>query len=256
MEHNESTFCSLWTDQIKINECTYLFINEKLGDDYFFNRIINTPCCYNGDTDDNDSTVMSALQDSVSIFSERKLKCFVYIDESDALMEAILLKKKFTLLDTMQAFRSSYLNKIRLENQKIRVDKIGMDLLPVWIDLFCKSFNVLDWKSELHRILETNFNELTLLIGYIKSNSSEIPAGCGLLFNKHRVNGLYCLGTVESFRRQGLAGEIVEASLDIAKKQNNNILICQAFTNEGLVEFYKKLGFQLVYKKKIYTIYG
>ena len=244
----------MWTEPIKINDCTSLFVNEKLGDDYFFNRIINTPCCYNGDADDDDSTVISALQDSVSIFSERKLKCFVYIDESDALMEAILLKNKFALLDTMQGFRSSNINKIRLENQKIHVDKISMDLLPVWMDVFCKSFNVLDWKSELHRILETHFNELTLLIGYIKSNSSQIPAGCGLLFNKHRVNGLYCLGTVESFRRQGLAGKIVEAALDIAKRQNNSFLVCQAFTNEGFAEVYKKLGFQLVYKKKIYTI--
>jgi GNAT superfamily N-acetyltransferase len=94
------------------------------------------------------------------------------------------------------------------------------------------------------------------LIGYIKSKSSQIPAGCALLFNKHRVNGLYCLGTVESFRRQGVAGKIVEASLDIAEKQSNSFLICQAFTNEGFAEFYKKLGFQLVYKKKIYTLDG
>jgi GNAT superfamily N-acetyltransferase len=252
MEHNESTFCSLWTKRIRINDCTNLFVNEKLGDDYFFNRINNTLCCYNGDADD-DGTAISALQNSVRAFSERGLKCFVYIDDSHALMEAILLKNKFTFLDTMQGFRSN-MNKIRLENQKIHVDKIGMDLLPIWIDVFCKSFNALDWKSEVHRILETHFDKLTLLLGYIKSNSSQIPAGCALLFNKHRVNGLYCLGTVQSFRHQGLAGKIVEASLDMAKKQNNSFLICQAFTNEA--DFYKKLGFQLVYKKKIYTLDG
>jgi len=253
MEHNESTFCSLWTESIKVNDCTNLFMNEKLGDDYFFNRISNTPSCYNGDADDDDGTAMSALQDSVRIFSERKLKCFVYIGYSDALMEAILLKNKFTLLDTMQAFRSK-MNKVLLENPKIHVDKIDLNLLPVWIDVFCKSFNALDWKSEAHRILETHFDELTLLIGYIKSNSRQIPAGCALLFNKHRVNGLYCLGTVHSFRRQGVAGKIVETCLDISNKQSNSFLICQAFTNEGFTEFYKKLGFQLVYKKKIYVL--
>ena len=253
MEHNELTFCSLWTKRIRINDCTNLFINEKLGDDYFFNRISNTLCCYNSDVYDDDGTAMYALQNSVRIFSERRLKCFVYIDDSDALMEAILLKNKFTFLDTMHGFRSD-MNKIRLENQNIHVDKIGMDLLPIWIDVFCKSFNALDWKSELHRILETHFDKLTLLLGYIKSNSSQIPAGCALLFNKHRVNGLYCLGTVQSFRRQRLACKIVEASLDMAKKQNNSFLICQAFANEA--DFYKKFGFQLVYKKKIYTLDG
>jgi ribosomal protein S18 acetylase RimI-like enzyme len=255
MEHNESTFCSLWTEHIKINDCTNLFINEKLGDDHFFNRTSNTPCCYNGNAHDNDGTAISALQNSVRRFSERRLKCFVYIDESDSRMEAILLKNKFTLLDTMQCFRSN-MDKIRLENQKIHVDKIGMDLLPVWIDVFCKSFNALDWKSEVHRILETHFHDLILLIGYIKSNSSPIPAGCAMLFSKHKVNGLYCLGTLESFRRQGVAGKIVQASLDISKRSSNSFLICQAFTNEGFAEFYKKLGFQLVYKKKIYALDG
>jgi GNAT superfamily N-acetyltransferase len=252
MEQNESSFCSLWTEHIKINNCTNLFINEKLGEDYFFNRISNTLCYYNGNTN-HDAT--SALRISLRILSERRLKCFVYIDDSDTMMEAILLKNKFTLLDTMHCFRSN-MNNIRLENPKIHVDKIGINLLSVWVDIFCKSFNALDWKSEVHRILKTHFNELTLLIGYIKSNSSQIPAGCALLFNQNRLNGLYCLGTLDSFRHQGIAGKIVKASLDLAKKSSNRFLICQAFTNQGFTEFYKKLGFQLVYKKKIYVLDG
>jgi GNAT superfamily N-acetyltransferase len=249
MEHNEFSFCSLWTERIKIDDCTNLFINEKLGEDYFFNRMSNTLCYYNADTNHDDSAAASALQNSLRIFSERRLKCFMYIDDSDAMMEAILLKNKFTLLDTMNCFRSN-MNNMHLENPNIHVEKIGMDLLSAWVDIFCKSFDALDWKSEVHRILRTHFNALTLLIGYI----NQVPAGCALLFNKNRVNGLYCLGTIDSFRHQGIAGKIVKASLDLAKNSSNSFLICQAFTNEGFTEFYKKLGFQLVYKKKIYAL--
>jgi ribosomal protein S18 acetylase RimI-like enzyme len=143
---------------------------------------------------------------------------------------------------------------MQYQNHKIHVDKIDSDLLPVWIDVFCKSFSVLEWKSEVQRILKRHFDKLTLLIGYIKSNSSEIPAGCALLFNIDELTGLYCLGTIESFRHQGLARKIVQSSIDIARQQSSSFLICQAFSNEGFAEFYKKLGFQLVYEKKIYVL--
>ena len=244
MEHNESTFCSLWTERIKVNNCTDLFINEKFSEDYFFNRVNNILCCHD---------VRSVLEESIRIFSERRLKCYVYIDDSDAMVEKILLENRFTLLDTMQAFRSN-INKIQYENHKINVDKIDIALLPVWIDVFCNSFNALEWKSEVERILKMHFNELTLLVAYVKSNSSQIPAGCALLFNLHELTGLYCLGTVPSFRRQGLARKIIKVSLDIARQQSTGFLILQAFTNEGFTDFYNRLGFQLVYKKKIYVL--
>src|SRR4051812_31829029 len=179
MENNESSFCSLWTERIEVNNCTNLFINEKFSEDYFFNRVNNILYCH-----DN---VRSVLDESIKIFSERRLKCYVYIDDSDTLLEKILLENRFTLLDTMQAFRS--MEKIQYENHKIYVDKIDITLLPVWIDVFCKSFNALEWKSEVERILKMHFNELTFLVAYIKSNSSQIPAGCALLFNLNKLTG-------------------------------------------------------------------
>ncbi len=251
MEHNESTFCSLWTEHIKINECTDLFINEKLGDDYFFNRVNNILCCHNANGDDNAAAKL-VLNNSIRLFSERRLKCFVYIDDSDSVLESILLKNKFTLLDTMQAFRSN-VDKVKNQHQSIYVDKIGMNLVPVWIDVFCNSFDALEMKSEVQRILKKHFNKLTLLIGYVKRNSSQIPAGCALLFKTDRLTGLYCLGTIKSFRHQGLARKIIGSSIDIARQQSASLLICQAFTKQGAAEFYKRLGFQLVYKKKIYV---
>jgi hypothetical protein len=246
MEYNESTFCSLWTERIKVNNCTDLFINEKFREDYFFNRVNNILCCHDDD-------VRPVLAESIRIFSERGLKCFVYIDYSDATLEKILLENRFTLLDTMQAFRSNIIE-VQYENHNIYVDKIDIALLPVWIDVFCKSFNALEWKSEVERILKMHFNELTLLVAYAKSKSNHIPAGCALLFNLYKLTGLYCLGTVPYLRRQGLARKIIKVSLDIVRQQRTDFLICQAFTNEGFAGFYKRLGFQLVYKKKIYVL--
>jgi GNAT superfamily N-acetyltransferase len=252
MEHNESTFCSLWTEYIKINECTDLFINEKLGDDYFFNRVNYTLYCHNADHDTNAASRL-VLRNCIRLFSERRLKCYVYIDDSNSVLEPILLKNKFTLLDTMQVFQSNFDKVQQYQNRSFYVDKIGMDLVPVWIDVFCKSFDALELKSEAQRILKKHFNKLTLLIGYVKRNSSQLPAGCALLFNTDGLTGLYCLGTIESFRHQGLARKIIGSSIEIARQESASLLICQAFTKQGFAEFYKRLGFQLVYKKNIYV---
>jgi GNAT superfamily N-acetyltransferase len=252
MEHNESTFCSLWTEYIKINECTDLFINEKLGDDYFFNRVNYTLYRHNADHDTNAASRL-VLRNCIRLFSERRLKCYVYIDDSNSVLEPILLKNKFTLLDTMQVFQSNVDKVQQYQNRSFYVDKIGMDLVPVWIDVFCKSFDALELKSEAQRILKKHFNKLTLLIGYVKRNSSQLPAGCALLFNTDGLTGLYCLGTIESFRHQGLARKIIGSSIEIARQESASLLICQAFTKQGFAEFYKRLGFQLVYKKNIYV---
>ena len=235
-----------------MNECTDLFINEKLGEDYFFNRVNYSLYCRNADHDIN-AVGRLMLRNCIRLFSERRLKCYVYIDDSDFVLESILLKNKFTLLDTMQVFRSNVDKVQQYQNQSFYVDKIGMDLVPVWIDVFCKSFDALELKSEAQRILKKHFNKLTLLIGYVKRNSSQLPAGCALLFNTDGLTGLYCLGTIESFRHQGLARKIIGSSIEIARQESASLLICQAFTKQGFAEFYKRLGFQLVYKKKIYV---
>jgi hypothetical protein len=47
---------------------------------------------------------------------------------------------------------------------------------------------------------------------------------------------------------------MVGLSLEIAQQQGINPLFIQTFTNDGLLFFYKKLGFRIVYKKKVYAL--
>ena len=242
MQHNESTFCSLWTKKIKVDNCADLFINEKFSDDYFFNRVNNILSCHD---------ISAVLERSLRIFSERGLKSYIYDDGSNILLERIILERRFTQLDTMHAFRSVTDN-IQHENHEVQVYKIDITLLPLWIDVFCVSFDALEWKPEVERILKLHFNELTLLIAYVKGNLSQLPAGCAVLFNMNKITGLYCLGTVPSFRHQGVAKKIIKVSLEIATQEDSNSLIVQAFTNEGFQNVYKRVGFELVYKTKIY----
>jgi hypothetical protein len=245
MEYNESTFCSLWTQHIRIKDCADLFINEKLADDYFFNRLNNVSC----------RDIDSVIEESIRIFSERGLNCYVCISDYDKYLENILLKNGFCLIDIMHVLKFD-LNNAENNEYKIQVIKIDLHSLPVWIDVFCKSFDANDWKSEVEKVVNLHFKELTLLLSYTNDSCSKIPSGCVALFNRYNLMGLYCLGTLCPFRGQGMAKKMVKICLRIARQEKLDFLFLQTFSKEGLIQFYKRVGFQIAYNKKIYVLYN
>jgi GNAT superfamily N-acetyltransferase len=245
MEYNEATFCSLWTQHIRIKNCADLFINEKFADDYFFNRL-NIVVSLD---------INSVIEESIRIFSERALNCYVYISDYDKHLESILLKKGFFLIDILHVLKFD-LNNIKNDEIKFEVTKIDSHLIPVWIDVFCESFEASDWKSEVEKIVKLHFRELTLLMSYIKYNYNKMPSGCVALFNRYNLMGLYCLGTLSPFRGQGIAKNMIKKSLRVARQENLDFLFLQTFNKEGLIKFYKRMGFQIAYNKKIYVLYN
>ena len=123
-------------------------------------------------------------------------------------------------------------------------------------DRFCESFDASDWKSEVEKIVKLHFRELTLLMSYIKYNYNKMPSGCVALFNRYNLMGLYCLGTLSPFRGQGIAKNMIKKSLRVARQENLDFLFLQTFDKEGLIKFYKRMGFQIAYNKKIYVLYN
>jgi len=91
-----------------------------------------------------------------------------------------------------------------------------------------------------------------LLVSYL-NNKNNIPVGCTALFHRCSLIGLYCLGTVSDFRGQGIATKMVKVALEGAQRRGLDFIFLQAFANEGIIGFYNKLGFQTIYKKKVYA---
>ena len=183
------------------------------------------------------------------------MNCYIYVHDDDKELESSLLERGFTLIDTMQVLKSNS-NEIEYDDCNIHVNKIDIDSIPIWIDVFCKSFDIWNWKSEVEKVVKLHFKELILLISYIDNNNkTRIPAGCTALLNRYDLMGLYCLGTVSSFRGQGLAKKVIKISLEIAREDGIDFLFLQTFTNEGFIHFYKKIGFQVLYKKRIFALY-
>lgn len=217
MEANEWAFCSLWTRKRRA-VCARALLNEKLAGDYFFNRATVEGC---------DIPVHKVA----GIFWQAGMDCHLYFRSSPP--------RSLRKVDTMYVLRSS-----EVATPAGDVVVCRQADVPVWIDVFVKSFSVPSWKDEVTNIITKNFNKLELLLAYHKDK----PAGCAALYTKNKATGLYCLGTLPGFRSNGIATVILQNAKILAKP---DFLFLQTLGSEGLLGLYKRSGFCVVYEKSI-----
>ena len=240
IDDNESSFCYLWSRAHQKIDCVELFSNDKLGDDYFFNRLnIRYPC--------ND--VVEILN---SIKSKRTSDINNYYIHliCDTKNSINLNLPKF---GTMKILGFDVDNYVMKTIKDIEIEQVDIHELDEWIDIFCMSFDSLGIKDEVTSIISKHYRKLTLLVAHYNLDQGTYPAGCCLLFEKNNNIGLYCLGTVRDFRNKGVARQLIANAIKIAKDNGRNLLIVQTLTKEGYEEFYKKLGFRTIYKKQLFT---
>jgi GNAT superfamily N-acetyltransferase len=148
-------------------------------------------------------------------------------------------------------------NKYVLESERDHIEIEVIDNknhLYKWIDVFCRSFDMIQIKDEVTKIISKHYQKLTLLVAHHNNLDQERHfVGCCLLYEKKESIGLYCLGTIQQFRRKGIARELIASAVRIAKNNGHNLLIVQTLTKEGYEEFYKMLGFRTIYDKTLFS---
>ncbi len=222
MEENEWAFCSLWSKRIRI-DCATALLNPTLKDDYFFNRA----------TIENCDIPYSQV---ASVFWKEGMDCHLYFK--------VQPPRELRTVDTMYILKS--VKKEAGLNRSVKVRLAKPSDATTWVDLFCKSFSVLEWKGEVSHIIAANSNKMDLLLAY-KGNT---PAGCAAIFNKSDLMGLYCLGTVPMQRSKGVAASILNYAKTFAADHNLPLFL-QTFGSEKLLDLYRARGFEVVYTKSI-----
>ena len=240
IDDNESSFCYLWSRAYQKKDCLELFSNDKLGDDYFFNRLnIRYPC--------ND---IAEILNSIKGKRTSDINTYYIHLICDTKNSFNLSLPKF---GTMKILGFDVDNYVMNTIKDIEIEEVDKNNLEEWIDIFCDSFDSLGIKNEVTSIISKHYRKLTLFVARYNLNQGTYPAGCCLLFEKNNNIGLYCLGTIQHFRRKGVARQLIENAIKIAKDNDYNTLVMQTLTEEKYDEFYRKLGFRTIYEKKLYT---
>ena len=241
IDDNESSFCSLWSRTHQKMDCAELFLNPKLGDDYFFNRLnIKNSCS-------NISDILNSIKSSHTNYHDNLYVHLISNNKNS-------IKFSIPKFGTMKILGLD-LNKhaLECESDHIEIDIIDKNHLYNWIDVFCRSFDSVHIKDEVTNIISKHYQKLTLLVAHHNLDQVKYFVGCCLLYEKKESIGLYCLGTIQHFRRKGVARKLIASAVRIAKKKGHNLLIVQTLTKEGYEEFYKKLGFRTIYEKMLYS---
>lgn len=239
-------FCSLWTTFRRIDGCANLFLNNKLSDDYFFNRLNGLQSCGNIDR------VLDKVS-KICLKNKQNVSIHVPSTSDNYVLMGILLKKGFRFLDSMYTLK---INKPLVtksgRNNSWHPKIVTEEDLKIWIQVFCESFSIRNWEQEVSRIIKRSFNRLILIVAYIPGQPKN-PVGCMSLFKYQNIIGLYCLGTLRPFRRKGLATNLVQFANLYGKQMNMEFLIVHSLASENTINLYKNLGFDIVQVKKIFV---
>ena len=75
-------------------------------------------------------------------------------------------------------------------------------------------------------------------------------AGVLAIFRTPGIAGVYCVGTVPEYRRQGVASALLASAREVAQREKRS-LILQTLTSDGALRFYLDRGFEPLYAKRV-----
>jgi len=231
IESNDHGFTAIWSKTTPL-ECGTLFMNTKLPDDLFFDKLANITCLSE-----------KMIDETITIFQKNNMRPFVYV-LNDQILENFLLKKNFKLYDTQYVLKKHAIS-VGQSSQVYNIEK--RDSL-LWAEVFCKSYDCYEWINEVNDIVRGSLSQVEYLV------DAEHNASCVALYEKNSILGLYCLGTLPEKRKKGLAKLLVSYALNKVKIKNLDFLMLETYQRDDLLDFYSKLGFEKLYEKKIYSI--
>lgn len=231
IEEIDQGFTGIWSKTISL-ECGTLFVNKNLPNDLFFDKLTNVTCLSE-----------KMVDEAISLFKKYNTRSYVYVLNNQEL-EKMLVKKGFELYDTQHVLKKNPDSNL----ERSVIHHIAKKDSLLWAEIFCKSYDCLEWVDEVNSIVRNSVSQIEYLV------DSEYNASCVALYEKNSILGLYCLGTIPKYRKKGLGKSLVNYALSQVKRKNLDFLMLETYERDNLIEFYSKLGFEKTYEKKIYAI--
>lgn len=140
-----------------------------------------------------------------------------------------------------------------------RNDVVGVEVgrarsADVWVDAYLKAFyGELGLSPTVRKIVKPlmGSDSSTLLEAKVDGE----VAGTLAAYRTDRILGVYCVGTIPGFRRRGVAGALLAHARGLALAERRT-LILQTLESDGVVAFYLRRGFRVLYRKVLMTKKG
>jgi GNAT superfamily N-acetyltransferase len=135
------------------------------------------------------------------------------------------------------------------ESEDVEIKEVGERGMLEWIRVYLQAFYgggfVRDSVDSATRSALKS-GRANFLLARIKG----LPVGSTALYSTDGVVGAYCVGVVPEFRRMGVATSLLAHASSRSVLQGRK-LVLQTFASDGLLDFYRRLGFELAYNKLV-----
>jgi GNAT superfamily N-acetyltransferase len=240
-ELNEIGWWSHWAKLEWINSDGYLFYSKEFAEPLFnHGGVVYSP--------KDARRFVSRVEE---FYSTLGLPASFIVEEHSGTMQLsrLLAERGYMITDSLNVMELGTLQ--CSPNPNVKVVVASGEHLDSWCHVYVSSF---EEKPELlghvKRIVGSleELQEVRLLLGLVEG----CPSGVAALFTTRRLTGAYCVGTLKEKRGRGVATSILIKAAEIAGRLGTR-LVLQTFEGDGVVGFYQKLGFRVVYHKNVWT---
>ena len=221
-------FTGLWSESVRL-ECGTFFSNPDMPNDIFFDKLAGIKCL-------DDKMIGEAL----GLFEKYHTVPYFYLHAREDL-EKVLAGKGFRLYDVQRVLAA------KPSHHATAALRVGAGGAMRWAETFCSAYDCMGWIGAVSKVVQGTSDKIEYYL-------DEQCTSCVALYEKGQVLGLYCLGTVPRARRRGQASLLVDFAAGEAGRRGLDLLVLETYERDGLGDFYDRLGFGEVYRKKIYTI--
>ncbi|SRR5579875_194251 len=227
IEDLDLVFTGMWSQPSRVGYGIF-FYTPDMPNDIFFDKLAGIT-----------SLDAKALEDALCMFAKFNTIPYIYVLPRPDL-ERTLLEGGMKMHDVQRVLCK------KPGGQAQAPRRVGKQESIAWSEVFCKSYDCMEWKDAVTRVVQSTLNEIEYYL-------DESGTSCVALYAKNSLLGLYCLGTVPEARREGHAQALVDFATSEAGKRGLDLLVLETYERDGLGTFYARLGFDEVYRKKVYT---
>ncbi len=249
LERNEEGWFDLWSDRVEVKGGR-LFTHPEFTDDPLFNHVTGI----NVKAKDIDVFIENIFVE----FRRRSIPqpAFYVSSLSRPRNTAkILASKSFHIFDLMyiMGLKSRVESSSKKSNRQLEIEFVNKETIKTWAQVYARAFEIEG--DALLTIIECTKNALaskntSLYIGYVKKE----PVAVGALYTQDGVSGIYCLGTLESFRGKGIANTMISRLIDDSFALGTKDVCLQTLHKDGVRDFYLKRGFSIDLTREIYIV--
>ena len=227
IEGLDLAFTGMWSQSLRLGYGTF-FWNSEMANDPFFDKLADI-----SRLDDKE------VGDSLQLFEKHGSVPYFYLLERPDL-EKDLQERGFRLYDIQRALAR------KPGGKATGVRRIVEGGALEWSKVFCSAYDCAEWEAVVARTVRRTLDKIEYYL-------DEPGTSCVALYAQESLLGLYCLGTVPGERGKGHATSLADFAAGEASRRGLDFLVLETYERDALAGFYSRLGFEEVYRKKVYT---